>query len=71
MKGHVKRALRGGPAARGLIELRQSFTNGGDLFNHFFWPVLMLVALFFLRDRHVRRERVPARRPGAARASSA
>ncbi len=37
--------------ARGVIELRQSFSNGGDLVSHFLWPVLMLVALFFLRDR--------------------
>lgn len=36
---------------RGVIELRQSFSNGGDLVSHFLWPVLMLVALFFLRDR--------------------
>ncbi|GAA1590424.1 ABC transporter permease [Kribbella hippodromi] len=36
---------------RGLIELRQSFTNPAELFSHFLWPVLMLVALFFLRDR--------------------
>jgi ABC-2 type transport system permease protein len=36
---------------RGLIELRQSVTNGADLFSHLQWPVLMLVALFFLRDR--------------------
>ncbi|MFF0269751.1 ABC transporter permease [Kribbella sp. NPDC004536] len=36
---------------RGLIELRQSFTNGPELFSHFLWPVLMLVALFFLRHR--------------------
>ncbi|MGW5863072.1 ABC transporter permease [Streptomyces sp. NPDC055239] len=42
-------ALRAG-WSRGLIELRQSFTNGGDLFNHFFWPVLMLIVTFFLRD---------------------
>jgi ABC-2 type transport system permease protein len=35
--------------SRGRIELRQSLTNGGDLFNHAFWPVLMLVTLFFLR----------------------
>lgn len=42
-------ALRAG-WARGLIELRQSLTNAGDLFNHFFWPVLMLVTLFFMRD---------------------
>jgi ABC-2 type transport system permease protein len=42
-------ALRAG-WSRGLIELRQSLTNGGDLVNHFFWPVLMLVVLFFMRD---------------------
>ncbi|MGV9851528.1 ABC transporter permease [Streptomyces sp. NPDC003442] len=42
-------ALRAG-WSRGLIELRQTLTNGGDLFNHFFWPVLMLATLFFLRD---------------------
>ncbi len=42
-------ALRAG-WSRGLIELRQSFTNGGDLFNHLFWPVLMLIVTFFLRD---------------------
>jgi ABC-2 type transport system permease protein len=43
-------ALRAG-RSRGLVELRQSVTNGGDLFNHLFWPVLMLVTLWFLRDR--------------------
>lgn len=48
----MRRALRAG-RSRGLIELRQSVTNGGDLFNHFFWPVLMLVALWFLRDHSV------------------
>ena len=36
---------------RGLTELRQSFTNGPELFSHFLWPVLMLVALLFLRHR--------------------
>ncbi|WP_427896282.1 ABC transporter permease [Kribbella sp. GL6] len=36
---------------RGLIELRQSFTNGPELVSHFLWPVLMLIALFFLRHR--------------------
>lgn len=35
---------------RGLIELRQSFTNGQDLFGQLFWPVVLLVVLFFLRD---------------------
>jgi ABC-2 type transport system permease protein len=36
--------------SRGVIELRQSVTNAGDLFNHFFWPVLMLITLYFMRD---------------------
>ncbi|WP_350278061.1 ABC transporter permease [Kribbella sp. HUAS MG21] len=36
---------------RGMVELRQSFTNGPELVSHFLWPVLMLVALFFLRER--------------------
>jgi ABC-2 type transport system permease protein len=43
-------ALRAG-RSRGLIELRQSVTNGGDLVNHFLWPVLMLVTLWLLRNR--------------------
>ncbi|MFJ1459260.1 ABC transporter permease [Nocardia wallacei] len=42
-------AVRAG-ATRGLIELRQLHTNGQDLFMQYFWPVLMLVALFFMRD---------------------
>jgi ABC-2 type transport system permease protein len=41
--------LRAG-LARGLIELRQSFTGAG-LLGHLFWPVVTLVAIFFLRDR--------------------
>jgi ABC-2 type transport system permease protein len=45
-----RKALRAG-LSRGLIELRQSVTNGGDLVNHFLWPVLMLATLWFLRDR--------------------
>jgi ABC-2 type transport system permease protein len=36
--------------ARGLIELRQSFTGAG-LLGHLFWPAVTLVAIFFLRDR--------------------
>jgi ABC-2 type transport system permease protein len=43
-------ALRAG-RSRGLIELRQSVTNTGDLLNHLLWPALMLAALYFLRDR--------------------
>lgn len=42
-------ALRAG-FSRGLIELRQSFTNGAELFAHFFWPGLMVATLFFIRD---------------------
>ncbi|WP_157253655.1 ABC transporter permease [Nonomuraea typhae] len=42
-------ALRAG-WRRGLIELRQSFTNGAEVFSHLFWPVLMLVAMSFLRE---------------------
>ncbi|MFB4273700.1 ABC transporter permease [Nonomuraea sp. MTCD27] len=36
--------------SRGLIELRQSFTNGAELFSHFLWPGLMLAVMFFIRD---------------------
>ena len=36
---------------RGVIELRQSFMNGAELLSHFLWPVLLLVTLFFLRDK--------------------
>ncbi|MFC8074258.1 ABC transporter permease [Streptomyces sp. NPDC057307] len=36
--------------SRGLIELRQSFTNGGELLSHLLWPTLMLTVLYFLRD---------------------
>jgi ABC-2 type transport system permease protein len=43
-------AVRSG-VARGRIELRQSFTNPVELISHFLWPVLLLIALFFLRDR--------------------
>ncbi|GAA1967815.1 ABC transporter permease [Amycolatopsis minnesotensis] len=35
---------------RGAIELRQSFTNGADLWGHCFWPLLMVAVTFFLRD---------------------
>ncbi|WBB61575.1 ABC transporter permease [Streptomyces sp. WMMC500] len=36
---------------RGAIELRQSFTNGAELFSHLFWPLLMLGVLWFVRGR--------------------
>ncbi|MFI5709255.1 ABC transporter permease [Kribbella sp. NPDC051620] len=44
------RAVRTG-WRRGVIELRQSFTNPGELVSHFLWPVLLLIALYFLRDK--------------------
>ena len=44
-------ALRAG-SARGLIELRQSFT-GAELIGQLFWPIATLVAIFFLRHRDV------------------
>jgi ABC-2 type transport system permease protein len=37
---------------RGFIELRQSFT-GTALIGQLFWPVVTLVAIFFLRDRRI------------------
>ncbi|MET8773952.1 ABC transporter permease [Nocardia sp. NPDC004654] len=42
-------AVRAG-LSRGWIELRQSVTNGQDLFGMLFWPVIMVVVLFFMRD---------------------
>ncbi|WP_306364708.1 ABC transporter permease [Nocardia sp. CC227C] len=45
----VNAAVRAG-VQRGWIELRQSLTNGMDLFSTFFWPVLTLAALYFMRD---------------------
>ncbi|WP_338769701.1 ABC transporter permease [Nocardia vulneris] len=35
---------------RGRIELRQGLTNGQDLFGLLFWPLAMLVVLFFMRN---------------------
>ncbi|GLZ40847.1 ABC transporter permease [Actinokineospora sp. NBRC 105648] len=35
---------------RGVIELRQTFTNGQDLFGQLFWPAAMLVTMYFMRD---------------------
>lgn len=45
-------ALRAG-RRRGLILLRQSFTNGAELFAHAFWPLLMVGAAVALRGRDV------------------
>ncbi|MFI9405363.1 ABC transporter permease [Nocardia sp. NPDC052316] len=36
--------------SRGMIELKQGLTNGQDLFGLLFWPVAMLVVLFFMRN---------------------
>ncbi|MET9551527.1 ABC transporter permease [Streptomyces sp. NPDC006645] len=36
--------------SRGLIELRQSFTNRAELLSHLLWPTLMLTVMYFLRD---------------------
>jgi ABC-2 type transport system permease protein len=44
-------AVRAG-FARGLIELRQSFA-GTALIGQLFWPVVTLLAIYFLRDRSV------------------
>jgi ABC-2 type transport system permease protein len=38
---------------RGAIELRQTFTNLGDLWNYVCFPVLVLVVMFFLRGTEV------------------
>src|SRR5262245_43786556 len=43
--------LRAG-VARGLIELRQSFSPT-QVPGHLFWPIATLVAIYFLRDRAV------------------
>ncbi|MGV9822472.1 ABC transporter permease [Nocardia xishanensis] len=45
----ITNAVRAG-LARGVIELRQTVTNGQDLFGLLFWPVIMVVVLIFMRD---------------------
>lgn len=45
--------------SRGLIELRQSFTNVGDILNHLMWPALTLAAVYFLRDTDFRATGLP------------
>lgn len=45
-------ALRAG-LGRGWIELRQAFTNFQDTFSNLFLPVLLLVAVFFMRNATV------------------
>ena len=43
--------------ARGLIELRQTFTNAQDLWGYLFPAVVLLVVMFFMRDAHGARHR--------------
>ncbi|MEV4237778.1 ABC transporter permease [Nocardia sp. NPDC049737] len=45
----IDAAVRAG-TRRGLIEIRQSLTNVQDLWGMLFWPVVMVVVLFFMRD---------------------
>ncbi|MFU8872897.1 ABC transporter permease [Micromonospora sp. SL4-19] len=45
-------AVRAG-IQRGVIELRNTFTNAQDLWNYFFPTVILLVTLFFMRDATV------------------
>jgi len=45
-------ALKTG-VARGGIELRQTLTNGTDLWSYLFPSVLLLGTIFFMRDAHV------------------
>ncbi|MFD0360609.1 ABC transporter permease [Nocardia sp. GCM10030253] len=42
-------AVRAG-LTRGTTELRQSLTNGQDLFGLLFWPIVMIIVLFFMRN---------------------
>ncbi|RDI63137.1 ABC transporter permease [Nocardia pseudobrasiliensis] len=44
-------AVRSG-VLRGLIETRQMHSNGMDLFTQYFWPIILLVTLFFMRNGH-------------------
>ncbi|MGH8967093.1 MAG: ABC transporter permease, partial [Actinomycetes bacterium] len=45
-------AIRAG-IARGRMEIRQTFTNGQDLWNYFFPTVILLVVMFFMKDAAV------------------
>ncbi|MBH0778680.1 ABC transporter permease [Nocardia sp. NEAU-351] len=46
-------AIRAG-GVRAAIELRQTFSNAQDLVNQFSTPIVLLVALFFMRDASFR-----------------
>jgi ABC-2 type transport system permease protein len=39
--------------SRGTAELRQTFTNGQDIWQYLFFPVILLVVMFFMRDSTV------------------
>lgn len=45
----IEAAVRAG-IRRGLIEIRQSLTNVQDLWGMLFWPVAMVIVLFFMRN---------------------
>ena len=45
-------AVRAG-VRRGMIELRNTFTNAQDLWNYFFPTAVLLVAMFFMRGSTV------------------
>lgn len=45
----IEAAVRAG-TRRGLIEIRQSLTNVQDLWGMLFWPVAMVIVLFFMRN---------------------
>ena len=45
----IDAAVRAG-TRRGLIEIRQSLTNVQDLWGMLFWPVVMVIVLFFMRN---------------------
>ncbi|WP_040697261.1 ABC transporter permease [Nocardia vinacea] len=45
----IDAAVRAG-TRRGLIEVRQSLTNVQDLWGMLFWPVAMVIVLFFMRN---------------------
>lgn len=45
----IDAAVRAG-TRRGLIEIRQSLTNVQDLWGMLFWPVAMVIVLFFMRN---------------------
>ena len=45
-------AARAG-VSRGLLELRQTFSNAQDIWQYLFFPIILLVAMNFMRGAHV------------------